>query len=72
MKQQINEIRRMQQLAGIINESEYQESLLKEETFYDKMKKSNPGWSKEQTLADFADEYEKPEDWAGKIGRAHV
>ena len=27
------------------------------------MKKANPGWSKEQTLSDFADEYEKHDDW---------
>jgi hypothetical protein len=31
MKQPINEIRRMQQLAGLINESEYQESLTNED-----------------------------------------
>jgi hypothetical protein len=30
MKKQINEIRRMQQLAGLITESEYQESLMNE------------------------------------------
>ena len=53
-----NEFKRMQKLAGLITESQ-----LNEETFYDKMKKANPGWSKEQTLSDFADEYEKQEDW---------
>ena len=37
--------------------------VLSEETFYDKMKKINPGWSKEKALADFADEYEKQGDW---------
>lgn len=36
---------------------------LNEETFYDKLKKMNPGWSKESALADFADDYEKQEDW---------
>lgn len=30
MKKQINEIKRMQQLAGLITESEYQKSLIKE------------------------------------------
>ena len=30
MKQQINEFKRMQQLAGVVNESEYQEKLINE------------------------------------------
>ena len=33
--QQINEIKRMQLLAGLINESEYQESLMNEDEDFD-------------------------------------
>ena len=35
MKTQINEIKRMQQLAGLITESEYQESLMNEDEDFD-------------------------------------
>ncbi len=41
MKQQLNESKRMQQLAGIFKESQ-----LNEETFLSKMEKLNPGYSK--------------------------
>jgi hypothetical protein len=58
MKQQLNESKRMQQLAGIFKESQ-----LNEETFLSKMEKLNPGYSKESVLADFEDEYEKQDDW---------
>jgi len=37
MKQQINEIKRMQQLAGVITESEYQESSKNEAADYNKV-----------------------------------
>jgi len=38
MKKQINEIKKMQRLAGLITESEYQESLLNENNNYDILK----------------------------------
>jgi hypothetical protein len=34
MKQQINEIKRMQRIAGLITESEYQESMMSQEQYY--------------------------------------
>ena len=38
---------------------------MKTDTFYDMMQQLNPGWSKQQTLSDFAAEYETPDAWAG-------
>ena len=58
MKTQLNEVRRLQKIAGILKESQ-----LNEETFLSKMEKLNPGYSKESVLADFEDEYEKQDDW---------
>lgn len=61
MKQQLNEVKRMQKLAGLIKESQ-----LNEETFLAKMEKLNPGYDKESVLAGVADQYEldNPEDKA--------
>ena len=41
MKQPINEIRRMQQLAGVVNESEYQEEVMKDEEKVKEIKTGN-------------------------------
>ena len=53
MKQQLNESKRLQQLAGILKESQ-----LNEETFLSNMEKLNPGYSKESVLAQIKDEYD--------------
>ena len=50
MKDLIQEGRKIQET--------FKKKTLNEETFYAKMKKMNPGWSKEQTLSNFEDEYD--------------
>lgn len=60
MKQQLNEVQRLQKLAGLLKEG-IDELKSSKESFLSKMEKLNPGYSKESVLAQMKDEYD-PED----------
>ena len=60
MKQQLNEVQRLQKLAGLLKEG-IDELKSSKESFLSKMEKLNPGYSKESVLAQIKDEY-NPED----------
>jgi heme oxygenase len=58
-KQLINEVKRMQHLAGIITENEYQESISEGNSFYQDMITANPGWDEETVMNMVKDEYDE-------------
>jgi hypothetical protein len=57
MKIQLNEVQRLQKLAGLLKEG-IDELKLSKESFLSKMEKLNPGYSKESVLAQIKDEYD--------------
>lgn len=62
MKKQLNEVQRLQKIAGILKES-IDELKSSKESFLSKMEKLNPGYSKESVLAHVKDEYENQDDY---------
>lgn len=57
MKKQLNEVQRLQKIAGILKES-IDELKSSKESFLSKMEKLNPGYSKESVLSHVKDEYD--------------
>jgi hypothetical protein len=57
MKHTLNEVQRLQKVAGILKEG-IDELKLSKESFLSKMEKLNPGYSKESVLAQIKDEYD--------------
>ena len=57
MKQQLNEVQKLQKLAGILKEN-IGELKSSKESFLSKMEKLNPGYSKESVLSHVKNEYD--------------
>jgi hypothetical protein len=62
MKQKLNEVQRLQKIAGILKEG-MDELKSSKESFLSKMEKLNPGYSKESVLSHVKDEYDPENEY---------